>query len=40
VRANALAIRATFCRYPWSDLTDSTCFAGELAWWQGRAWLE
>lgn len=40
VRANAPAIRAALCRYPWADLTYSTCFAGELAWWQGRAWLE
>lgn len=40
VRANAPAIRAALCRYRWSDLAFSTCFAGELAWWQGRAWLE
>lgn len=40
VRASAPAIRATLCRYRWSEVTYSTGFAGELAWWQGRAWLE
>lgn len=40
VRANAPAIRAALCRYPWKDLRFCTGFAGELAWWQGRRWLE
>jgi hypothetical protein len=40
VGSNAPAIRATLCRYRWSDLRYSTCLAGELAWWQGRRWLE
>ncbi|MBW8764554.1 MAG: hypothetical protein JF592_18570 [Microbacterium sp.] len=38
-RACAPAIRAALCRYQWSELSYSTCFAGELAWWQGQAWL-
>jgi hypothetical protein len=40
VRRCAPAIRAALCRYPWRELRYSTCFAAELAWWQGRAWLE
>lgn len=40
VRGCAPAIRAALCRYPWADMRYSTGFAGELAWWQGRRWLE
>lgn len=40
IRAQAPAIRAALCRYPWRDVRYCTGFAGELAWWQGRRWLE
>lgn len=36
IRASAPAIRAALCRYRWADVRYSWCFAGELAWWQGR----
>jgi hypothetical protein len=40
VRAYAAEIRAALCRYPWREVRYSTGFPGELAWWQGRRWLE
>jgi hypothetical protein len=40
VNAHAPAIRAALCRYRWEDIGYATMFAGELAWWHGRAWLE